>query len=67
MKVMRKEFSLGLGCLALFFILKHLTNTPSLVLYIIVGSGLILEITGILPEKVYSSLKEYIKNITNRK
>lgn len=67
MKVMRKEFVLGLGCLALYFLLKNLTNTPILLLGIIAGCGLVLEIIGVLPEKAYLALKGLKKNLFSRK
>lgn len=67
MRVMRKEFCFGLGCLALFLILKQLTKTPSLVLGVIAGIGLILEIIGVLPERAYLSLKGLKNTFLHRK
>jgi hypothetical protein len=57
----RWEYLVGLGCLALYFVLSRLTETPQFVLGIIFSFGFVCLIIGILPESMYGKIKEMKK------
>jgi hypothetical protein len=63
MKKFRKELSLGLGFLALYFILSRFSSLPSFFLGGLMGLSLCLMLVGALPDKVYQRLKDRKKKL----
>ena len=63
---MRNELKIGVGIFVAFLLLNRYTETPAVVLGVMLGIALAFEIIGVMPEKAYKSFKSWKTRVFRR-
>lgn len=63
---MRKETIIGLGLISLYLIINHIVDIPDFLSGLMLGSGIALELLGLVPNDKYKKMKEFKKQLLGR-